>query len=307
MEKVINLEDAIVSSWEIMGASKRTMRGAVYDARGKLVAESQRKVPKISPVQTSNPDRVKSDDVNIKVGGSWLYAGYWNNHYGHFITECLTRFYLDPAGYDGVICHPNRIDVEVKPWQRFLLARLGWDAPVLLTRTGCRVDKLTVTEPQVIIETQASSLAVDVWSRVAYPPNPYRNVFVSRSQLNSRQVREPDNDSLLDDVMRELGFEVFFPEKLSIQEQLQLMSEAKILVGSSGSALHSSAFMSKYGTVIEIGDMRSRNRPLPTQDIIDKSIGRRSHFVPFFRGKRNRFRNLERTQEFIEECLCKIM
>ena len=79
--------------------------------------------------------------------------------------------------------------------------------------------------------------------------------------------------------VREAGFAVVNPEQMDLDEQLALVADAAVIAGSSGSALHLSAFAPASTRVLEVGDLRSPERPMPMQLVIDAVRGHEHHFV----------------------------
>lgn len=300
-------DGGIVSNWSISlnERGKGVMSGAAYSPDGKLIESSLRRVPRGAPVQNMVKSRILPKNLD-GLSGSWLYCGNWNRHFGHFIMEPLTRLYVEREGVDGLIFHPNRAGDQhkrINEWQRYLIDRAGFDLPVLITENAIQVERLVVAEPQVVIERSVSSHAMRVWKRVAKRVDPTRKVFLSRSKLRSVRNRELVNDSMLDDLFMRLGFEVVHPQLHSVADQLDVVASARVLAGVSGSALHQSVFGPQSQTVIEIGDLRSKNSALPMQRIIDKSAGRVSEFIPYLGNAESKNRDLDATRHEVEKVL----
>lgn len=298
----------IVSDWHISvdENGRGSMDGAVYQSSGELVFDSLRRVPPQAPVQTAMTPRIPKRRPAQQLSGMWLYCGNWNRHFGHFIMEPLTRLSQRPDRLEGLIFHPNRSgpqQAEVLNWQKYLMSRAGFDLPVLVTDSAVQVESLAVSKPEVVIEESVSEAATRVWQRVAFPSRSVRKVFLSRSRLQARRKREVKNDGQLDDVMMELGFDVVHPQELSLEDQLQVMADAQVLAGVSGSALHQSVFGGSDMHVIEIGDLRSRNSPLPTQRLVDSAQGRPRTFVPYKSADDPLLRDLESVRTAVADAL----
>jgi hypothetical protein len=77
-------------------------------------------------------------------------------------------------------------------------------------------------------------------------PSP-RRVFLSRS---SHQVRGAGNRREAEDLFREHGFEVVYPEKLSFLQQVRLFTKAEIIAGSGGAAFSNLIFCGKGTKVL---------------------------------------------------------
>jgi capsular polysaccharide biosynthesis protein len=60
-----------------------------------------------------------------------------------------------------------------------------------------------------------------------------RRIFIKRG----RNIRGLKNEDKIIDVLRQIGFEIIEPEKLSFQGQIEIFSNANVIVGASGAAL----------------------------------------------------------------------
>ena len=75
---------------------------------------------------------------------------------------------------------------------------------------------------------------------------PDRKIYLSRRQVGRRNIV---NEQEVSAFLQDRGFETFFPENFSIQEQAGLFRQAKIIAGPSGGAFTNIAFC-KAGTTI---------------------------------------------------------
>lgn len=290
-------------------AGARTMMtGAVHDASGVLVPESQRwwDGDRSTPA-AGDPDEVRVPDRAPRLEGTWLYAGHWALHFGHFLVEVLTNLWPEPGrvAAAGLVAHrpfrgpvvpppagPGPQRAALRPWQEELLALAGYgDLEVQVVRhRAARVDRLVVPQRPVVLKSWAAPPAVEVWRRVSEAVGergPHERLFLSRSAFhrttdNPRRDRSDDAwDDHLDATFADAGFAVVHPETLSVAEQVRLVRGAGVLAGSSGSALHLSAFAAPGTRVLEVGDDRSPDRPMASQRMVDAACGHEAAFVGY--------------------------
>ncbi len=85
---------------------------------------------------------------------------------------------------------------------------------------------------------------------------PSQKIYVSRSKLD--KPRRFQNGADIDAFFSQLGWQLVHPEKLSLQEQARVFSDAAIIAGEDGSALHNSIY-SRPGTKILCLDFHRAN------------------------------------------------
>jgi capsular polysaccharide biosynthesis protein len=273
---------------------RRWLRGAVHDAGGELVAASQKLCVGENNWVAADPRTVRVAQDAERLPGRWLYGGHWIQHFGHFVAETLTSLWPEQP-VDGLVFHKylKRPWAE-EAWQRRLLELAGHGGlPVRVVdgRAAVRVESLLVPGRAVVAHGWAHPQARAVWDRVVSDHRgrggPAR-VFLSRAAHNDVRRRaggrgadrsSPERDAGLEAHFAAAGFEVVRPELLPVDEQLALVADVQVLAGSSGSALHLSAFAPAVARVLEVGDLRSPGRPVAMQLVIDAVSGHQHAFV----------------------------
>lgn len=285
----------------------RWMRGAVHDHEGALVVASQRVWSRDNPNApvATDPDRVRPPGNPERLTGTWLYAGHWSRHFGHFLVEVLPTLWPERTpGLAGVVAHRSfrqhtvrqpfgrMQSAELQPWQADLLALAGYaDLPVQVVRgRAVLVDALVVPERPVVFRTVARPEAVALWRRMAAAAGPPTaegaRVFLSRRHFHvdaapkSRRTTA-DWDAELERTFEAAGYLVLHPERLSVLEQVRAVAGASVLAGSAGSALHQAVFCRPGTRVVEVGDARSPDAPQSSQAMLTAACEHRAGFAPF--------------------------
>ncbi len=274
------------------------LSGCLYRADGGKVALSERfGGHRGDMMQNDNPEYVEPPATARRMPGRGIYLGHFmGRHYGHFITETLSTFWifedLDAGDFDYFLFHPFVFGTEMPAYARFCLARFGIapEKVVFALETPLALDEVIIPERLLRLNHSADPRLRSVYSRIGasapHPPEPSRRVYLSRRGLNMRKFdRVVANEVQIEAVFRQAGFEIVQPEKLPFPDQISLYADAAILAGLSGSALHNSVFVREGALTIELGDPRYKGSPAPTQTLCDQISGTRSAFVPF-RGRR---------------------
>lgn len=296
---------------DVAGSARMWMSGAVHDAEGRLVPESQRiwAGDRDAPV-AADPGLIRVPRRARRFDGTWIYAGHWTRHFGHFLLETLTTLWPDPSHLaqpcvDGILAHrscygqaePRPGDgagtqpIDAPEWQVKLLELAGWGGlPLFSVRSRpVRVERLQVPSRSLMLKAWARPEATALWRRIAsgVEPGADEAVFLSRRRFHRANVGDDKSvraesawDEELERRFSSAGFRVAHPEIMPLREQLALVGGARVLAGSAGSALHLSAFASPGTRVLEIGDRRTPGAPLPSQRMVDAACGHLSAFVP---------------------------
>lgn len=188
----------------------------------------------------------------------YLYVGNFVSHYGHFLIDTLSRFWpllRDPDREFVLLAHTPWQDT---PWQDVpaigeILARFGRTAHDVVTfAVPHRIRRMTIPDSSFVERSRAHVVFGEVMRFVGRPfwspelvDRETRPAYLSKSRLAggvSRLVDEAD----LERKLERRGFDVIYPETLSLPEQVALFARRRFIVGTAGSALHT-ALMSAPG------------------------------------------------------------
>lgn len=81
---------------------------------------------------------------------------------------------------------------------------------------------------------------------------PQERIYISRSKVAGRKLL---NETAVEAVFSALGFAIIHPQELSIFDQVKLFSEAKLIAGSGGSAMHNTLFSSEHCKVLIVSSI----------------------------------------------------
>jgi capsular polysaccharide biosynthesis protein len=193
--------------------------------------------------------RLRVDVADVPtLPGIHYFAGAAFGHFGHFILEGLSRWWLLallPASLRAQLRFVLYDDRPLPPWQLELLQCLGVAPDRLLHLTQpMRFERLLVPSTAYHLHRGIASAHGDTWERIAAAFDRGRGgperVYLSRSHHRSNRVllNEPD----VERHFQARGFTVLHPQELSIAQQLAAVRHAKLIAGSAGSAMYLSAF-----------------------------------------------------------------
>ena len=269
---------------------KAYTKGCLYDADGARVDLSVR-------VGGVGGDQAMSIDPEVlppeQRGGTWLtgrtlYLGTFMNHYGHFITESLSRYWRQEAGaFDHVVAYPfmhNDGNILAQEFHRHLAGLLDVPIDRMAILHGQTVfDEIVVPEQLWTYNVHVNARMRELYGRISARhagKRPCGRIFLSRT--DSLRL---GNVPAVEEEFASFGFRVLYPERIPIADQLSLYANCEILAGLSGSGMHNCLFARPGLMTIEVGDARARRNPVFMQRIANELAQVDAHFIPFGEGK----------------------
>lgn len=186
-----------------------------------------------------------------KLPGTWIWGGVLAGHFGHFLMESTGRLWgLDAhPEADGIIFVPKGPKLKsLYAWQEEFLALAGVAKRTVLAGEPLQVERLLVPGQgfglgQIVRGTQATR---DFFSGFAAEVSPQGGgkLYISRSNLKPQKgllIGEHE----LEERLAADGYEIFHPQKHSLQVQVARYKAAHRIIAAEGSAVHFLALVAK--------------------------------------------------------------
>lgn len=179
---------------------------------------------------------------------------HWENNYFHWISHALPAFFAaKQSGRDGKYLIP----AELTPWQCRTLELLGIDSSQCIKVIKTKQYAFSCLEYYELATGEAdfvnSQLSVKTYeamiSNVKIPVTSelcHDKIYISRVNKENRHL---SNEQDLITMLEKKGYFILDPEKYSIDEQIIIFQQAKIVVALLGAGLSNIAFC-KPGTII---------------------------------------------------------
>lgn len=190
----------------------------------------------------SSPIDISGVNDNIEpLAGQFFYGGVIGPQFGHVLTQSLGRLWA-LEGDVPILYIPANHGFSVLPnYFLSLLKILGVHNPVLLQKQPCQVTQLILAKDHCNLERRPPiSPIFSKWLAQRRPNVSVQDelsIYVSRAGLglvNGQYLQEV----ALENALRAQGYQVIYPETLSIQDQVDLYLRAKRLIFADGSAVH---------------------------------------------------------------------
>ncbi|RJL14206.1 glycosyltransferase family 61 protein [Paracoccus siganidrum] len=244
-DDLVLLENALVvppgpetkSKWQPSG---------VLDGSGALVENSISWSTSQSKV--NNPPEMPAPKTVKDISGTYMFAGISYGHFGHFITESLSRVWaLDELRdkIDGLIFTPKfQMRDNLRPFEvyREILDAMGVDLPIICPDGPVRVSKLYVPKQgfglgDLIGGSEKFRSYIQKYAGSSIPSKGAEKIYISRSRLPSGRGGLL-GESKLEEYLTAEGYEIFHPQYETKQDQLSQYKAARNIIAVDCSPLH---------------------------------------------------------------------
>lgn len=188
-----------------------------------------------------------------RVAGRHLWAGPLFSHFGHFLTESLSRLWAARDGaVQSIVFSPKDLGrkrpTDLPGYQQMLLRRLQIDLPVQIVYEATEFEDLLIPGPGFGLGPMAAGTAefrdfVRRIDTIAAPAGEGR-LYLSRSALPPK-AGSVLAERHLEMLLEAQGFEIFHPQNHSIDEQFAKFRSARQIIGPDGSAFHLAGFVTR--------------------------------------------------------------
>jgi capsular polysaccharide biosynthesis protein len=264
--------------------------GAIYTKKGLLIDQSRRcggmggdVVESVDPISIVPR---KTDEQKI-YPGTTLYLGNFMNHYGHFITEFMSKLWcVDNIQFDRIVIRPfifQKGKVVLFEFARQILSIiLPPESKIEVLTDSAFFESIVIPSQGWPINSKCNISVRPVYSKVnnAFVENvkTSRRIFLTRHQRTSTRI---SNLARIEEIAAQLGFEIINTETMHIADQLRMYANCSVIAGFDGTAMHNCLFARPGTVVIDLGDTRARNKPHLMQSVAQAVSNVRMFFVPY--------------------------
>lgn len=183
------------------------------------------------------------------IEGLSFLIGDLPGQFGHFILEVFARVWalqLVQELLPQVRLKLVAFGGSLRPWQRDFLELSDWARhDVIVLNEPAVFEAAIVASPAYVLHNAVSLRAAPAYSTIARAADPgaegsSRRIYVSRSRWP--KLRRLDEETKVERLFQERGFEIMHPQTLTVREQVALARSAKSLCGPVGSAMYLAAF-----------------------------------------------------------------
>lgn len=219
--------------------------------------------------------------------GPTLYIGLLALHYGHFLINTLPHLW-PLVGWTGqrpkLLCHARPGSWHRAPFLETILGRLGYGLGDLVAfDRPVRLADVLVPEPA--LREQAGVHAVygafcraigEGFWRPDEVDSVARPAYLAKTGLASGITRLANEVEITDELARH-GVEIVHPETLDLPAQVRLLSSRRVILGTVGSAFHTSLFAAPGRRIVGLNWQPALNSNFTLLDGLNGTQGRYYH------------------------------
>lgn len=185
------------------------------------------------------------------IQGHYLWGGPLKIHFGHIMVDTLPRLWpWNPKRYDGVIFSALAHDRPLKNWVIPMFQKLGIDEQyITILKEPALYESVDFAFPgSALGEGPTGWYLAHLNKRNHFPKlQPGRSagkkVYLGRCHMRNKGGLM--GESWFENQFRHNGFSVLQPENLSIEDQVQTLQDAEVVVFAEGSSIYSLELISR--------------------------------------------------------------
>jgi len=238
MGKIITLQHAVVCENSDFNLKERSFNGGVIEKNGDVCELSLHYKPSFTNIPSTNVMPVE----NLR--GRWVFGGMLQNgHFGHFITESITRLWATNyiSNVNGIVFYNRYCGQNNKSFIFDFLKLIIPNLQIKIIDKSCTVEELIVPEQLHCGNGFVNGCSENRMLFNVPTPLPKlttsKKVYISRKNLSSTEGNIIGNE-YISELLEKEGYLMIYPEQLSIEEQINIYTHAEKLVFDQGSAFH---------------------------------------------------------------------
>ena len=239
----------------------------LYSADGRIIDEAAYRRGASGALVGQREFYVENDEID-ESGDLCVYFGPVVPHYGHFIVTTLARLWFminKPNHGRKLLIHSDHKpeDHFANPYMGPLLRAAGLSVEDFVSPNNVTRFRNVLVPAPAFVEQRCASRAYTAPMHAIgrallggnIPERTDRCAYFSKSRLPKGSVAKIMNENILEKDLSSAGFDIIYPENLSLPEQIYLFYRYKSVVGFVGSAFHSHIFCESpaeiYGLSLE--------------------------------------------------------
>ena len=244
----------IPASVKLVGAGKVTKKsdtdardhfGGVYAATGEVLPEScTKRGPAGDAMCIIGPAAGHTPAPTEHIAGVGIYGGYLFRHFGHILTETVSRLWGARLKYGKAPIYMQSDGGKMPALAAELLDLAGLGGSIQIVKRDLSLDQVLVPEPAFVLRNRIHRVFKDLYLRMTDKALGSGPVYASEQPLYlSRTALRDDQRPIigeldLEEQLLRSGVRVVHTEQLPLVDQIRCINAHRTVIAPIGSALH---------------------------------------------------------------------
>lgn len=228
--------------------------GGVCDKSGKFVAGMYRNLRRLATNRScARSYSVPTESVVVR-HETVIFGGLWYGSFPEGITESLTRlwYFADhpDTPYKFVFLHAHTFGDYI-PYDLLEIAGLTKERMEII-EMPTQFDKIIVPQESIYIISNFRPGMGKFYDyiRSCVTPGSFKKIYLSREKLQKNGIQDVVNEAYFSDFYRRRGYEIVYPEQLTMYEQISILAGAEDIVVTQGTLTTYAALFCQPGARI---------------------------------------------------------
>jgi hypothetical protein len=237
---LLDLDGCLCQPLSPLPGAQLRLSGGIFNADGEYVAASGlvtsgRTV--VGPAEGALPKPVET------LPGRSLYLGVCHYHYGHFLTETLSRLWAfsreQLSDFDHILILP--LNGHVPQFVRDLFHSMKLQDRLRVVAAPCNLEAVCIPGPAIQypgrVHRQVAAIP-KLFAHIGGQPETEQPLYISRTAVTPGHHRVVVGEDRLERALAASGVRIFHPQRHSVMDQIATLRAHRNLIGFAGSALH---------------------------------------------------------------------
>lgn len=191
-----------------------------------------------------------------------VYGGYLIRHWGHFLTEAITRLWYaleNPDSYDEIVFFTEYgSEYTLQGNYKSFFELLGIEKKIRVINVPVQYQCVIVPEMAYRRDHCYNKAYIRILDAVREEARKLKSknaskekVFLSRSKFLRNKYSQEFGQDMLDDYFYKNGYQIIYPEELGLPDLINCFQDASVIASESGSCAHN-ILLAEPGKRIEL-------------------------------------------------------
>ena len=292
--KFTKINNGIVTPFKSIDDNNYIYEGGIYNSKGNLIKSSIRDYDSDCLYKYNDIHEIDIEDF-LFVPSNSVFIGHITNHYGHFLLETMSRFWVFLFNYLHKFQIKNIVFIKwidenykynlfeiisnmlnLNKYKIIFVNEPTKFENIFIPQKLCNINKKILIEQKFIYDELLKSCYFNPNAKI------HKKIYITRFRGSKRVKNENDIINLF----KKYNFYILNPEVKNFRNDIFLYKQATIIAGLDGSNLHNVVFANNKTNLIYISSQRNL---VANQVQCNKLKSIKMYFIPYYQTVKDNF------------------